>query len=450
MDINIDLNNLICNNFVDVASDIINCDINRAVLNGGRASTKSQVASECIITGCMVYNESAVACVRYANKIQERLVNTFTESIRYMGLEQFWKLRKSPFEYVLLDENGKETDVSIKFTGCDNPEDLKSYKPRRGGFRYIWFEELTNHNSLKDVNNLIQTFSRGKTHDDKKCVIMTYNPPMQNSNWVNKEFNHPSNKDNIIYSDDKQWKEYFDFEIEPGKVEKLIKTVHHSTYLDVIANGHADWLGSDFIGEAKRTEVENNKYYRWAYLGEVIGTEANVFSNIHDWDGDTSKLDITEIFRGLDFGLGGPDPSAFVAWYYDRANKRIYALNEFAKPKMSIDDMAFEIKQLNKHNFPVYSDSATPILTNELVNKGLNIVGAIKGPDSIAAGIKWLQSLNGIYICNTLTPSIYGEFTEYEYLVDKNDNVTSKLKDSGNHTIDATRYSFNLEIKYAA
>lgn len=448
MDINIELNELICDNFVDVASDIITCDVNRAVLKGGRASTKSQVASECIVTGCMVYNESAVAAVKYANKIGQRLVNTFTETIRYMGVEKFWKLRKSPFEYVLLDDNGKETDVSIMFTGCDNPEDLKSYKPRRGGFKWIWFEEATNFGSLKDINNLIQTFSRGKTHDNKRCVIMTYNPPMQNSNWVNKEFNHPKNKENIISHSDNQWYEYFDYEVEPGVTERLIKTVHHSTYLDVIRNGHADWLGSDFIGQAKQSEVENPTYYRWAYLGEVVGTDANVFSNIHDWDGKTDELNITEIFRGYDWGYGGPDPCAYVEWYYDRFNKRIYALNDFSKPKMSVDNVAFEIKQLNKHNFPVYADSANPLLNDELSNRGVNIIGAIKAPDSVAGGIKWLQGLNGIYICKTLTPSIYTEFTEYEYMVDKDDNVTSKLPDKKNHTIDSTRYAFNLEIKY--
>jgi phage terminase large subunit len=156
MEINIDLNDLICDSFVDITSDIINCDVDRAIMKGGRSSTKSQVASESIVVGCMVYKESAVAAVKYANKIEERLVNTFRESIRYLGVEQFWKLRKSPFEYVLLDDKGKETDVSIKFTGCDNPEDLKSYKPRRGSFRYIWFEELTNFRSF--LSNFLQIY----------------------------------------------------------------------------------------------------------------------------------------------------------------------------------------------------------------------------------------------------------------------------------------------------
>lgn len=444
MEVNIDLNSLICDTFVDIADDIINCNVDRAIMKGGRNSTKSQVASECIVVGCMVHKKSAVAAVRYANKIEERLVSTFRESINFLGVEKYWKLRKSPYEYVLLDDKGKETDVSIRFTGCDNPEDLKGYKPRRGAFRWVWFEELTNFKSYKETTNLIKTLARGK---GEHCVIMTYNPPMQNSNWVNKQYNTPIGK--VLGYDSNYCYTKFEFEEEPGKIKEIKQVVHHSTYLDVIASGHADWLGSSFIGDAKQNEIENPKNYRWEYLGEVIGTEANVFWNLNDWDGDKNKLDIREIFRGLDHGLGGPDPTAYVEWYYDRKNRRIYALNEFCKSKMEIENIAYEIKTINKANHPVYADSATPILNNQLRAKDVNILDAKKWPDSIMAGLKWLQGLNGIYINKYLTPNIYREFTEYEYLLDKEDNITSKLPDSRNHTIDGTRYGFCNEIRYS-
>lgn len=442
MEININLNNLICDTFVDVFNDIVNCEVDRAIMKGGRSSTKSQVASEAIIVGCMVFKESAVAAVKYANKIEERLVNTFRESIRYLGVEQFWKLRKSPFEYVLLNEDGKETDISIKFTGCDNVENLKSFKPRRGSFRYIWFEELTNFNSLKEVNSLIQTFARGK---GKHTVIMTYNPPIQTSNWVNKEYNTPLGT--ILGHDKNYCYTEFSFVID-NKVEKIKQLVHHSTYLDVINSGHSDWLGLTFIGDAKKTEEENNKYYRWAYLGDVVGTDANVFWNVKDLDDKFDSSKLSEVFRGFDWGYGGPDPCSYVEWGYDRRNKCIYALNEFHKPKMEVDDVVFEIKHLNKHNFPVQCDSASPVLNKQLINKGINAVDVKKGPDSIRAGIKWLQGLNGIYINKYKTPNIYREFKEYEYELDKEDNVTAKLPDKSNHTIDATRYSFVYEILY--
>lgn len=46
------------------------------------------------MTGCMVYRESAVAALKHANKIEERLVNTFREAIRFLGVDKFWKLRR--------------------------------------------------------------------------------------------------------------------------------------------------------------------------------------------------------------------------------------------------------------------------------------------------------------------------------------------------------------------
>lgn len=442
MSVDINLNSLICDNFTDVFCDIVNCDVDRAVLKGGRSSTKSQVTSEAIVVGCMTYNSSAVAAVKYANKIEERLVNTFRESIRYLGVESFWKLKKSPFEYILLDENGKETDISIKFTGCDNPDNLKSFKPRKGSFRYIWFEETTNFSSLKEVNNLIQTFSRG---EGKHCIIMTYNPPIQSSNWVNIEYNAPvgkilGHKENQVYTE-------FEFELN-GEKNKVRQVVNHSTYLDVINSGHSNWLGITFIGDAEKMKVENNTQYRWAYMGEVVGTEANVFKNIRDWDGNIDKLNIREIHRGHDWGYGGPDTCAYIEVYYDRVNKALYLLNEYGRPKMEIEEVVDGIRKYNKHNFPVYCDSAVPLLNNQLRNKGINAIDVKKGAGSVRAGVQWLQNLNAVYISPIRTPEAYKEFTRYEYIVDKEDNVTSELPDKNNHFIDAVRYALSVIIKY--
>lgn len=390
----------------------------------------------------MVYREQAVAALKHANKIEERLVNTFRESIRFLGVERFWKLRRQPFEYVLLDDDGAETDVSIKFTGCDNPENLKSFKARRGSFRYVWFEEATNFGQIREVNNLIQTFARGF---GKHTIILTYNPPIQSSNWVNREFSVPRGEvykrtDHAVYS------EYL-FKVV-GLESRVRQVVHHSTYLDVIAAGHADWLGSQFIGDAERYRETNETYYRWAYLGEVVGTNANVFPNVRTFDRDKFDLPVREVFRGFDWGYGGPDPCAYSEWMFDRPNKRIYCLGEFGTPGMSIEDIVAEMKVFNKHNFPVFADSAVPLLNRQLLNSGLNIEDVKKGPDSVRAGVKWLQSLTGIFIDPCLTPNVYREFQQYEYIVDRDDNVTSGLPDANNHWIDSTRYALSLEIKY--
>ena len=391
----------------------------------------------------MVYREQAVAALKHANKIEERLVNTFREAIRFLGVDKFWKLRRQPFEYVLLDDHGAETDVSIKFTGCDNPENLKSFKARRGSFRYVWFEEATNFGSVREINNLIQTFARGQ---GQHTIILTYNPPVQSSNWVNIEYSVPRG---VIYkrTDHAVYQEYT-FKIN-GVGHSIKQVVHHSTYLDVIAQGHADWLGSSFIGDAERYRETNNQYYRWAYLGEVVGTNANVFTNICTFDRSKLDLPVREVFRGFDWGYGGPDPCAYSEWMLDRRNKQIYCLGEFGTPGMSIEDVASEMRSFNPHNFPVFADQAVPLLNRQLQNKGINIENVRKGPDSVRGGIKWLQSLSGIYIDPCLTPNVYREFSQYEYIVDKDDTVTSGLPDNNNHWIDSTRYALSLEIRYS-
>ena len=444
-ELNVDINSLICKAFVKIFIMAFNCEVDRAVLKGGRSSTKSQVIAFIIVIGTMIFKQSSVALVRYGNKIEERLVNIITETIAYLHVEKYWKLRRSPFEYVLLDDRGKETKISIKFAGCDDPHGLKSYKPRSGSFRYVWFEELTNFDSLKMINNLTQTFARGK---GGHCILMSYNPPESTGAWVNEEYNVPCGK--ILGYDSSMVLEEFTFEIEPGLMHTSKQVIHHSTYLDVIDSGHADWLGTTFISEAAKCKVENPTQYEWAYLGKVVGTNANVFRNVKEWDGDTNGLNIIEISRGFDWGYGGPDPCAYTELWYDSENRRLYALDEFGVPNMSVEDIEFEIRQKNKHNFPVKADSAVPILNKQLTKKGINIDAVHKKPDSVRGGIKWLQGLNGIYICSMKTPKTYKEFKNYSYIIDKKtEEITSQLSEKGNHFIDSSRYALIDIIKYS-
>ena len=96
----VNLSEIVLDTFEDIFTEIVECEVNRAILKGGRNSTKSQMASEAVIVGCMKYHASAVCLLKYANKIEERLVNTFKSSMDYLGVSKYWKLRRSPFEYV--------------------------------------------------------------------------------------------------------------------------------------------------------------------------------------------------------------------------------------------------------------------------------------------------------------------------------------------------------------
>lgn len=441
MDINLD--KLITPNFKDIVTDIIDCNIGKAILKGGRNSCKSQFAGYSLLIGCMVYKSSAVALVKHDNKKEERLVNTIKDCIGRLGIEKWWKLRKSPLEYVLLDRKGKETNISIKFTGCDNAEMIKSFKPRLGSFRYIWIEEATNFNGINEINNIIQTMARGA---GDHCVIMTYNPPMSTSHWINKEFDTQCGKV-LGYDSDTNIKETI---ISVGNETHIVKeVVHHSTYLDIVQAGHSDWCGLVFLSDAEQSKKNNPTYYNWNFLGDVVGTDANVFFNIHDWVYNEDNLNITKINKGLDCSNGGKDPWMYGNWYYDKVNNNLYCLDEMCLGGgASIDQVALGIKSKNPLNSNFYIDGAIPTFAKLLRNAGVNPTPAKKGKDSVIAGILWLQSLNHIYIDKNRTPITYKEFKEYEYKLDKDDNVTSELKDEDNHSIDACRYAMCMSIKY--
>ena len=70
--------------------------------------------------------------------------------------------------------------------------------------------------------------------------------------------------------------------------------------------------------------------------------------------------------------------------------------------------------------------------------------GAEKGPGSVKAGMKWLQSLACIWIDPNRCPDTAKEFGEYEYERDKKTGeVLEGFPDVNNHHIDAIRYATN-------
>ena len=88
------------------------------------------------------------------------------------------------------------------------------------------------------------------------------------------------------------------------------------------------------------------------------------------------------------------------------------------------------------------ADAAEPKSCADYRAAGLPCRAAVKGPGSVAAGMKWLQSLNAIIIDPVRCPETAAEFTGYEYLRDaRTGEVTNAWPDADNHHIDAVRYA---------
>lgn len=103
-------------------------------------------------------------------------------------------------------------------------------------------------------------------------------------------------------------------------------------------------------------------------------------------------------------------------------------------------------KKIDTHEL-VTADSSEPKSIADFKAYGAKIRGAIKGPDSVRYGIKWLQGLNHIYIDKRRCPHTYREFMSYEYAMDKYGEFVSAFPDKENHGIDGVRYA--LEKYYS-
>ena len=224
--------------------------------------------------------------------------------------------------------------------------------------------------------------------------------------------------------------------------------MHHSTYL---GNPH---LSKKFIEEAENVKRSNPLKYRWIYLGEAIGSGVVPFDNLKVEAGSITKEMLAQfdnIRQGVDFGYG-PDPLSFVRWHYDKKKNGIYALAEFYGQKISNRELAKWIISKGFESHEIIADSAEPKSIDELKKElGIRrIQGAKKGPDSVQYGEEWLDDLDFICIDPLLTPNIAREFENIDYKTDKDGNPLPRLEDKDNHTIDATRYAFERDMRTAS
>jgi PBSX family phage terminase large subunit len=372
-------------------------------LSGGRGSTKSSWAALEIVLGLMREPQAnGVVLRKVGDTLRDSVFEQYIWAAEKLGTAHLWHAGTAPMRLIF-----KPTGQKIIFRGADRPEKLKSIKFSRGFVRYIHYEEVAEFGNMEDIRNINQSLIRG---GDTK-VIYSYNPPPSQNNWVNAEVEHQS--------------------LRPDTV------LHHSTYLDV----PHEWLGESFMRDAEHLKKMKPVKYTHEYLGEQIGTGAEVFTNVTQRvisDEEVARFD--KIYRGIDFGFAA-DPLHYTALYHDAARGRIYIFDEIHQVKMSNALAVQTIKRKNLSNELITGDSADARSISEFNSLGLRIIGARKGAGSVEAGIKWLEDLNEIIIDPVRCPNTAREFITYELERDTHGNLKGNYPDKNNHSIDAVRYA---------
>lgn len=405
------LSEILAKPFWVVHKDVVNKLHTHYWLKGGRGSTKSSFISIEIVNGIIKDAQdgimsNAVVFRRVKDTLAESVRDQIKWAIEILGVSDYWHIPESKLTITY-----KPTGQVIRFKGADNPKKAKSTKVPKGWIKYIWYEEVDEFESYAKIRNINQSLMRG---GPDFIVFYSYNPPDSQRNWVNRHV------------------------LEPRKDSY----VHHSTYLDV----PREWLGEPFIIEAEHLKKTNEERYNHEYLGEVIGTGGEVFTNLVIREITDEEIAVFDRLKnGLDFGYAG-DPLAYLKMNYDKTRRRLFIFGEVYGTRLSNKKAVKLIRKINPLNKRVTGDSAEPRTINEFRLLGLNITGAKKGPDSVENGIKWMQDLEAIIIDPIRCPNAAREFNEYEIEKDNEGNLKGEFPDKDNHAIDAARYGCEDDI----
>lgn len=377
-------------------------------LPGGRGSGKSSYIGLEIVNQIMKDEtrlSNALVVRKYAVTLRGSVFSQIQWAIDTLGVSDRWHSTVTPMQYVF------ETGQTIRLTGLDDPQKLKSLKPVKGYFRFLWLEEFSEITGEPELRNLQQSVMRG---GERFTVFRSFNPPISSANWANMYIDRPDERSLTI----------------------------RTNYLQI----PLEWLGQPFIDEAERLKTINPKAYEHEYLGFPVGNGSEVFPNLEIREITDKEIEgFLWIYQGLDFGWA-VDPLCFLRMAYDARKETIYFLDELYQTHVSNQKAAEWIMGKGYHEYAVTCDAAEPKSITDLRDHGILAQACYKRPGAVEYRIRWLQHKK-IVIDPKRTPNAYREFSRYSYMVDKTTGeLLSQLPDKDNHSIDACAYGLNRLI----
>lgn len=298
-------------------------------LPGGRGSCKSSFVSLEIVNGIMedTSGHSNAIVFRYiANTLRDSVFSQIAWAIDTLGVNHLWKSRVSPMQFTYLP-----TGAQIIFRGLDDAGKLKSIKPQKGVFKYIWFEEFSELPGPNFLRNVMQSVMRGSSDF---TVFRSFNPPISANNWANQHIAQPDSTAITLLTD---------YTMIPP-----------------------EWLGEAFLYEAERLKELNPTAYLHEYMGQPTGSGGEVFPNLEIrtiTDEEIRQMEYT--YNGLDFGFA-VDPACFMRVSYDRKHDVVLFLDEIYRRHCSNDQLACLIKERGYAVEYVTADCAEPKSISDL------------------------------------------------------------------------------------
>lgn len=228
-------------NVASVFKDVFAFNKRFVLLRGGRDSGKTTVTSQIICTASYQFPERDIIIGR--DSYVDLITSTYRKLKAFIfqnHLERDFEFKKEPI-YI----RNKRTKANIYFVGIGGADKdrTKSYETEHK-LSVVLFEELQ---QVKDQENLEQAHaSFRRLLDDRGVMIHNFNPPSQNSNWVNIYW--------TLKKQDPDW------------------LCVNSDYRDI-----AKYLNDVDLKEILKMKVYDEQKYQWLYLGETGGGFGSVY-----------------------------------------------------------------------------------------------------------------------------------------------------------------------------
>lgn len=391
------------------------------VCKGGRGSKKSYTAALWFISHIMGLPDSNLLVVRKVFDTHRR--STFVQlktAIRRLGVQDMWKCTSSPMEITYIP-----TGQKILFVGLDDPLKITSITVEVGYLCWAWFEEAYQIENEDDFDKIDMSIRGTVPAHLFKQITLTLNPWLE-THWINGRFfkGKPTDKKELT---------------ERGRC-------FHVEDEDLLAMT-TNFRVNEFLDDADRRvfrkmESHNPRRFEIEGNGEWGIAEGMIYDNWEVIEFETKDILTRKNIRsafGLDFGFTH-DPTALICCLFDEEEREIYIFDEHYQKGMMNDAIVEMIKYKGYSKERIVADSAEKKSIAEIKREIRRIDEAKKGPDSVRAGIQYLQQFK-IYI-HPKCKNVLFEIQNYVWDTDKRTGKPiNQPVDNYNHLLDALRYA---------
>lgn len=276
------------------------------------------------------------------------------------------------------------------------------------GATHVFIEEAEENDeiSFRQLDDSLRT-----TKAETK-IVMVFNPPNK-SHWIIKKWY------NLIESEHTGY-----FMAIPKSDAKNLLSIH-STYKANEIN-----LNDSFVSNLVEYQSKDPDYYYTMVKGLITeGVKGRIYRN---WQIINQMPNTYQKFYGLDFGFN--DPVALVE--VEMHNKEIYCRQLIYQSGMTNREISDRMKSLGVSG-KIIADSAEPKSILELQRMGWDVSPAVKGPDSVKTGIKYLKEFT-VHLTHE-SADFWTEYENYRWALNANKEPTEQPQDGYDHLMDALR-----------